>query len=147
MSVDTYLDTSALAKWYLNETGSEAFEAFMRAQGPASISSLTAVEFRCLLARRRRAGSIRPGDETRVYATFEDDVQQAFLLLHAVEDRQILEAVRVLELASAVPLRSLDALHLAVARDLGAHRVATADRVLAAGAEALGMEVVPFWSD
>ena len=34
-----YLDTSALAKWYLNEPGSEAFVAFLQGLSPAVISS------------------------------------------------------------------------------------------------------------
>jgi uncharacterized protein with PIN domain len=53
-----YLDTGALAKWYLNEPFSEQFEAFIQEQPSAAISRLTVVEFRCLLARRRRAGEI-----------------------------------------------------------------------------------------
>lgn len=49
-----YLDTSALAKWYLNEPFSEKFEAFIQEYSTAAISRLTVVELRCLLARRRR---------------------------------------------------------------------------------------------
>ena len=69
-----YLDTSALAKWYLNEPLSEQFEAFIREQSSGAISRLTVVEFRCLLARRRRAGEITKSVESRVYASFEEDV-------------------------------------------------------------------------
>ena len=36
-----YLDTSALAKWYLNEPGSDAFVNFLKALDVAVISSLT----------------------------------------------------------------------------------------------------------
>ena len=35
-----YLDTSALAKWFLNEPGSEAFVAFLQGLSLAAISSL-----------------------------------------------------------------------------------------------------------
>lgn len=35
-----YIDTSALAKWYLNEPRSEDFEAFIRQQASAAISRL-----------------------------------------------------------------------------------------------------------
>ena len=48
-----YLDTSALAKWYLNEPHAEAFEAYITRQASAAISRLAVVEFRCLPARRR----------------------------------------------------------------------------------------------
>jgi len=43
------------------------------------------------------------------------------------------------------PLRSLDALHLAIARDAGCASIATADRVLADAAAALGLEAVRFY--
>ena len=48
-----YLDTSALAKWYFNEVGSEAFVGFLQGLDSAAISSLTVTEMRSLLSRRR----------------------------------------------------------------------------------------------
>ncbi len=41
-------------------------------------------------------------------------------------------------------LRTLDALHLAIARDLGAPLIATADRIMAKAAADLGLEVERF---
>ena len=49
-----YLDTMALAKWYLNEVGSEAFVDFLQGLRLAFVSSLTVTELRSLLSRRRR---------------------------------------------------------------------------------------------
>jgi len=54
MSEVVYIDTSALAKWYLNEDRSADVEAFLTKTGPAAVSTLTLVEMRSLLARRRR---------------------------------------------------------------------------------------------
>ena len=42
------------------------------------------------------------------------------------------------------PLRSLDVLHLMIARDLPADVLVTADTIMADGAEAMGLEVVRF---
>ena len=53
-----YLDTSALAKWYLNEPGSDAFVNFVQALDVAVISSLTRTEMRSLLSRRRRMSDL-----------------------------------------------------------------------------------------
>jgi uncharacterized protein len=53
-----YLDTSALAKWFLNEPGSEAFVAFLQGLSSAVSSSLTVTEMRSLLSRRRRIGHL-----------------------------------------------------------------------------------------
>jgi len=41
-----YLDTSALAKWYLNEAGSEAVVEFLQGLDSAVISSLSVTEMR-----------------------------------------------------------------------------------------------------
>ena len=54
MKENIYFDTSALAKWYLNEPRSEEVEEYIQAHGPVGISDLTVVEMRSLLSRRRR---------------------------------------------------------------------------------------------
>ncbi len=48
----SYIDTSALAKWYLPEHGSELLAEWMQQRKDTYISSLTITEFRCLLASR-----------------------------------------------------------------------------------------------
>ncbi len=144
MTAAPYIDTSALAKWYLNEPRSEDFEAFIRRQQSASISRLAVIELRSLLARRRRAKEITAALETRILAAFENDVGEGFLYVHPLDDRHALGALEILSSLGARPLRSLGALHLAVARDLAATTLATADRVMAEAAEALGFTVARF---
>src|SRR5947207_13449400 len=97
-----YLDTSALAKWYLNEPLSEQFEAFIREQSSAAVSRLTVVEFRCLLAQRRRAGEITKSVESRVYTSFAEAVAAGFLQAYPVADEHRWDALgRILRPASA----------------------------------------------
>ena len=143
-----YLDTSALAKRYLNEAGSEAFEAYLIARGGGIVSTLTVAEMRCLLARRRREGSIDAGLEARIVAAFEEDVLTGVLVLRRVLDEvldeDVWEAARLADRLREHALRTLDALHLASAQAAGAEEVATADRVTAAAAGALGMNVERF---
>ena len=71
-----YLDTSALAKWYLNESFSADVERYLMEHGPVAISDLTVVEMRSLLARRRREKHVDPKMENRVFSTFEDDIRR-----------------------------------------------------------------------
>jgi predicted nucleic acid-binding protein len=143
--VTVYVDTSALAKWYLNEPQSEAFEAFISSHADAAICRLTVVEFRCLLARRRRAGDITAAHETRISDAFAADIASGALAVHAVEDSDFQAAVILIGSLRRQPLRTLDALHLAVARRLGVDLVATADRVMAAACKELGVEVKSFF--
>jgi uncharacterized protein len=91
--VTVYVDTSALAKWYLNEPQSEKFESFITAAADAAISRLTVVEFRCLLARRRRAGDITAAQETRIADAFAADVAGGAHTVHAIEDGDFGSAV------------------------------------------------------
>jgi uncharacterized protein len=103
-----YFDTSALAKWYLNEENSDKVENYLQEQGVVAISELTVVEMRSLLARRRR------------------------------------ETVNLISVLSDMPLRTLDALHLVIAKEIGADVIATADRVMADGAAAMKFSVINF---
>ena len=139
-----YIDTGALAKWYLNEPRSDDFEAFITARPQAAISRLTVVEFRCLLARRRRSGDITRAIERRVLGAFEGDISRGSLIVHPLEDRHALGAAALISELSRHPLRTLDALHLAIAQDVAAPLIATADRVMADAASALGLPVERF---
>lgn len=140
-----YIDTSALAKWYLNEPFSDEFEAFIRGEPTSAISRLTVVELRCLLARRRRAGEITKNIESRIYATFETDVGAGFLQVHPVEDAHLSAALALITRLARFPLRTLDALHLAVAQGIDCQRLATADKTMAQAGTAAGLSVVRFF--
>lgn len=50
--------------------------------GPVSISDLTVVEMRCLLAGKRREKNITPMIEMEIFATFQEDVRQGSLVCH-----------------------------------------------------------------
>jgi predicted nucleic acid-binding protein len=143
--VGPYLDTSALAKWYLNEPFSEEFEAFIQEQPTAAISRLTLVEFRCLLARRRRAGEITRAIESRVYASFEKDVGAGSLQVYPVADEHLIAALGLIERLGRYPLRTLDALHLAIAQGIHCRRLATADKTMAAAGKAAGLGIARFF--
>lgn len=140
-----YLDTSALAKWYFNEPFSEEVEDYLATQTYVLISSLTIVEMRSLLLRRRRAGELTPVLVERVWATFREDQAAGALTIVEVADEHLRGALRLLDRVEA-PLRTLDAMHLAVAESAGARSCATADRILAAGARELGLEVTTFFA-
>jgi predicted nucleic acid-binding protein len=143
--VGPYLDTSALAKWYLNEPFSEEFEAFIQEQPTAAISRLSVVEFRCLLARRRRAGEITRAIESRVYASFEKDVGAGSLQVYPVADEHLIAALGLIERLGRYPLRTLDALHLAIAQGIHCRRLATADKTMAAAGKAAGLGIARFF--
>lgn len=139
-----YLDTSALAKRYLNEPFSEEFDAYLLGHGGGVITALTVLEMRCLLARRRRAGDIDRRIEGRVFAAFEQDMALGSLEVHAVDDAAWNEGTRLIATLQGIPLRTLDALHLALARSLPVVELATADHTMVRAARALKLKVTTF---
>jgi hypothetical protein len=144
MSEVIYFDTSALAKWYLNEERSQDVERYIQEHGPVGISDLTVLEIRCLLARRRREGNIDPKMESRIFATFQEDIRQHFLVCHPFPEGLTAGAVNLVSVHLDLPLRTLDALHLVIAKEIQADKLATADRIMVAAAKAMGLSVVRF---
>ena len=144
MREPVYFDTSALAKWYLNESRSEDVEAYIQKHGPVDISELTVVEMRCLLGRRRREGHLDFDTELKVFTTFQEDIRHGVLIDHPLFGGITTAALNLLSMIPAVPLRTLDAFHLAIAREIQAETLVTADSVMAAAAAELGMRTVRF---
>lgn len=139
-----YIDTSALAKWYLPERRSEDFVTWMQAQADTWISTLTMAEMVSLLNRRQRDLELSEEEVARVLGAVDADVGAGFLLVHPIEDRIVRGARFLLTEMVELPLQTLDAIHLAAIRDLDVSGVATADRVLAMAAVAMGLDVTRF---
>lgn len=139
-----YVDTSALAKWYQNEEGSPEFEAFAVASSGLLISRLAVVEFHCLLARRRRAREIDAGIEREAIELLDADIRAGHIDVLPMEDAHGVLACRLIGELRNHALRTLDALHLAIAVSAGVQMLATADLRMANAAAAMGLETVRF---
>ena len=137
----SYVDTSALAKWYLDEPGADEFAAFMQTTPQVLTSRLVLVEMRCLLARRRRAGDLSRDEELATFSLFTDQVAQGYVSVRPVPDTLYASARDLIDRLAGIALRTLDALHLAAAQAAGARELATADRVMGDAAQALGLRL------
>ncbi len=140
-----YIDTSALAKWYVREGGSEAFEKFILTleDGAALISSLTITEMRSLLARHRRMGHFDGNYESAAWQTFLQDVASGALRVLTVGSAHFVRAAEIIDTMQSTALRTLDALHLALASNHAAS-VASADRTMLQAARDLELDIHPF---
>jgi len=139
-----YIDTSALAKWYINEAHSKDFSTWIQKQDNTHISSLTMTEFRCLLARRQRTGELTCEQELQIFAAFERNISDEQLIVHPLSDHHVLGAIHLINTLSGVALRTLDAIHLSIAKDIGAEGIATADKVMVEAGKLLDFQVVRF---
>jgi uncharacterized protein len=140
-----YTDTSALLKRYLHEHASDDFDALFMSQGPLSTSRLGILEARCSLARRRRNRQIDKTTESKAAGELLNDIRDGALVLHTVSDTHYSAAYDLIETLATTPLRSLDAIHLAIAQEVRASAFATADKIQADAAEALGFTVHRFY--
>jgi uncharacterized protein len=143
-AAEPYVDTSALAKRYIEEAGSDDVDAFLSGCTRVRISRLAAVEFRCLLRRRFRAREIDAAYEQAALADFAADVGSGYFEIEPLIDRHAIVADQLIGRLADHSLRTLDALHLAVAQSVGASVLATADRAMMRAARALGLPTVTF---
>ena len=133
-----YVDTSALVKRYISEAGSDTFDAFFLDRAPLAISRLTIVEMRCALARRRRSRQISAELEAQVLEAFRLDMQDGALAVSSFLEDDLTLAYHLMDEVADLPLRTLDALHLAVARRHTVPAFSTADKQQAEAAQKLG---------
>jgi uncharacterized protein len=110
--LNTYFaDTSALAKRYLNETGSAWVVRWMaiEAGNVIVISELTVVEVFSVLARRVREGSLTPTAAQILRDNFLLHVEKEYLVI-GLDSPLLLDARN---LVSQYPLHTLDSVQLA----------------------------------
>ena len=135
-----YIDTSVLVAYYCPEPRSTQAEALLRADADPVVSALTEVEVFSALSRKVREGVLSADDAAAIRGALLGHISRGALRRVAVEAAHFKEARdRIAD--PHLPLRTLDALHLAVAR-LGALALVTADPRLAIAARATGVEVV-----
>jgi len=135
-----YLDTSALVKLYLPEPGSDALDRRLTGRRDLVVSELAVSEVTSAVGRRRREGRLSDEAGTRLYRRLLEDLDEGTFLRVGVYPDTHRAAERLL-LASHLPLRTLDALHLALATQAGAASIVTFDRQLGAAAVSLGLSL------
>jgi predicted nucleic acid-binding protein len=137
--VNVYLDTSAISKLLIDETGSDEAAGLWGAASRRLASIVTYVELRAALAAASRAGRVRPGAERSTRALLERCWAEMEHI--AIDDTVVAQAG---DLAERHRLRGYDAVHLATGVEVGGDVVfVTWDRTLAAAATANGLAVAP----
>jgi predicted nucleic acid-binding protein len=136
-----YVDTSLLLPVYVQEERSEEANKILETVSPIVISDLTFAEFHVGLARKVKLGTLSAPQSGAAQAALETHLREGLLQRVALRSSHYEVAGRLASKAS-VMLRTLDALHVAVAAGLGSP-MATFDGRLADAARDLGVEVLP----
>jgi predicted nucleic acid-binding protein len=137
-----YLDSSALAKLYVPEPESDRLEAFSRGRRDLMISELAITEVLSAVARRRREGMLNAQQALEIRdAVLEDADAGCF---HRLDMSPVVhrEAERLLFQIESVALRTLDALHVAVALLGSATHVVTYDARMRTAALHAGLKTL-----
>ena len=133
-----YIDTSVLTAAYCAEPGSRRAQRALQNCEPA-ISALVRLEFSSAVARKVRENTLTRTDAARLIAEFQTHLRDGVFELLPIRESHYALANDWMD-ACVTPLRTLDALHLAVAH-ANALPLITSDRLLAKSARQLGAEV------
>jgi uncharacterized protein len=134
-----YLDTSAIAPFYWTEPLSDAIETLLRNEPDVALSQLVEVELTSALSRRVRTSEINSETARAIADRFQTDLNRGFYTQLRIESTHYTMARDWINQFNT-PLRTLDALHLAIA---SVHQIPmiTADIGLAESSRRLGVEV------
>lgn len=144
-----YFDSALIAKFYLNEPGREVVRDLARRLGAVMSSGIAVAEVSAAFHRKLREGAVRAATFEALQGQFRHDLDQGLWQIRGPTEDLLQQVHRVFEtLDKTVFLRSMDALHLVTARDLGFDRLFSNDRHLLAASSSLGLRGIdPFRHD
>lgn len=136
-----YLDASALVKLFVPEPESEALNQALIGATDVILCDLALTEMASALGRRTREGRLPLGESRRLYREAENlaascDRVELTPPIHRRAERLLLSSLDV-------PLRTLDALHVAAALDAEVATLVTYDPRLRRAAASQGLFVAP----
>ncbi|HTT05734.1 MAG TPA: type II toxin-antitoxin system VapC family toxin [Steroidobacteraceae bacterium] len=142
--VDTgiYLDSSALAKLYLPEDESDRLDTLLQGRRGLTISHLAITEVLSAVAGRKREGLINAEQALQIRDALLADADSGVFELLNLDPTVHREAERLLLSTDSIPLRTLDALHVALALSGSTSHVITFDARMRTVALQVGLRVV-----
>jgi uncharacterized protein len=133
-----YIDTSVLVAYYCPETLSEQVQTFLEAQLKPAVSDLTEVELFSAVARKVRMEDLSPSDGNRILSKYLSHLDGGLFTIIHLESQHWRIARGWIGLFNT-SLRTLDALHLAIA-SAGDFTLITSDQRLLLAADTLGVK-------
>jgi len=135
----TYIDTSILVAFYCPEKISDQVEEILINTKNPAISQLTEVELTSALARKTREKTLSQKDAIDILSVFRAHINEKSFQFLPIQPKHYTTAMNWIAEFNT-PLRTLDALHLAIAAE-NKVPLLTADFKFAESAEILGIAV------
>jgi uncharacterized protein len=132
--VRTFFDSSAFAKRYVDEAGSQAVDAICAGATELALSVVCIPEIISALNRRVREGSLSPEQYVEAKTRFSEDVKDAAIV--NLTSPVLSRCTTILEQS---PVRAVDALHVACAAAWEAELFVSADKRQLSAANKAGL--------
>jgi len=136
VTLNVFLDSSALAKRYIEEKGSDRVQAILSSASVLAVSVICVPEIVSALCRRRRERKLSTEEYRNTKAAVLSDLDDATVI--GITNEVVAQAVALLE---RFPLRSADALHVACAAEWSTDLFVSADNRQCRAARAHGLKV------
>jgi predicted nucleic acid-binding protein len=127
-----FIDTSALAKRYVTEAGSDMVDGYFVEDNTIHLAPTTPIEIRSVFTRRQRERSL--SEETVRMALEEWMKEEPVFQIEAFDDSLRSDAIEVIERTG---IKTLDAIQLASARLSEATVFLTSDKALGVAAASI----------
>lgn len=135
-----YIDTSVLVAFYCPERISEQVEDILINTDEPAVSQLTEIEIASAVSRKVREKNLSKTDGDKILSIFQTHLDQKSFLYLPIQSKCYTNAKKWISHFNT-PLRTLDALHLAIAQ-IAEIPILTADVKFANAAEEIGVEVI-----
>jgi predicted nucleic acid-binding protein len=134
--LNVFFDSSALAKRYVQEPGTDQVEEILFSASSLGISVICVAEITSALCRHRRERKLSQQQYLKAKQALFEDIEDASVVNITNE-----VMARAVELLERWPLRSSDALHIASAAEWSGELFVSADDRQCAVARAYGLRV------
>jgi predicted nucleic acid-binding protein len=138
-----YLDSCVIVKLVSHEPDSAAYSSLVTGH-PVVTSELAVAEVRSALLAKERAGRISRPARLTGWHLFQDKVRDQEFVLLPLSRHVIERAGAVIDQCHPhVPLRTLEAIHVATAELHGGELMCSSDQRVCAAADFIGLSLVP----
>jgi predicted nucleic acid-binding protein len=138
-----YLDSCIIVKLVSHEPDSKVYHDIV-AGNPVTTSELAVAEVRSALLTKERAGRITAQTRQAGWRLFSEKVRNQELVLLPLNRQVIERAGTVIEQCHpAVPLRTLDAIHVATAELHGGEEMCSSDERVIKASDFIGLALTP----
>jgi uncharacterized protein len=136
VTLNVFFDSSALAKRYIEEKGTDQVQAILSSASALAVSVICVPEIVSALCRRRRERKLSTEEYRNAKALVLTDIDDAAVI--GITEEVIAQGVALLE---QFPLCSADALHIACASEWSTDLFVSADDRQCKAARARGLRV------